>query len=90
MLDEQDKQWISEQITEMGRMFALGLKELADRLERAENTLLADFHSFAHQNELRLRGHEATLAGREATLRSLEGRLDSLADRVAKLEKQRN
>ena len=66
-LTEDDKQWIAEQI-----------KYLADRLERAENTLLADFHGFRDKNDIRLRGNDARLRTFEMRLEDVEGRLDKL------------
>lgn len=72
MLDDQDKQWITEHI---GAHIGAVEARLTDRLERIETTLLR----FVRANELRVRAGEATAI-------SIQQRLDDLTDRVAKLE----
>jgi hypothetical protein len=49
------------------------------RIEKAETTLLSEFHKWASPAELRSRSHAAAL-------RALDLEMEALAERVAKLE----
>lgn len=71
-LDDQDKQWISEQLERI-RLY------VDERSEEIETKLLTEFHRWASPAEMRARSHTAAI-------RALDVEMEALDDRLKKLE----
>jgi hypothetical protein len=67
MLTEEDKRWISEQLSE--------------QLERVETKLLTEFHKWASPVELRVRSHAAALRAIDAEMESPGDRVKQIEER---------
>jgi hypothetical protein len=72
VLTTEDKQWISERLEEQRR-------DVAERVEKVETTLLTEFHKWASPLEMRQRTHAAAI-------RALDAEVEALGDRVNKIE----
>jgi hypothetical protein len=67
MLTEEDKRWISEQLSE--------------QLEPVETKLLTEFHKWASPVELRVRSHAAALRAIDAEMESPGDRVKQIEER---------
>jgi hypothetical protein len=76
MLTDEDKHWISEQISE--QLLASEVR-MAERLERVETKLLTEFHKWASPVEMRQRSNSYALS-------AIDLEVEALRDRVKKLE----
>jgi hypothetical protein len=71
-LTDEDKPWIAAQLERVEQ-------RMTARVERAETSLLTEFHKWASPVEMRVHSHSAAL-------RALDLEQEALADRVTKLE----
>lgn len=78
-LDENDKRWIKAELQQVRTDMETGLQQVRAEIERAETTLLTEFHKWASPVEMRQRSHAAAL-------RALDAEVEALSDRVTKLE----
>jgi hypothetical protein len=79
-LDNQDKEWISEQLSEQLERMSERLRLYVDkRFERVETKLLPEFHKWASPAEMRALSHTAAI-------RALDVEIESIDDRLRKLE----
>jgi hypothetical protein len=64
-LDDEDKQWLTQQMAALGTRMAAQLDRvetrMAERLEAVETSLLTEFHNWASPFEARQRSHAAVL-----------------------------
>ena len=87
MLTNEDKQWIEENtrgLTErLEQRFTEQLagqqRDLSEKIEKVETTLLTEFHKWASPLEMRQRTHAAAI-------RALDAEVEALGDRVNKIE----
>lgn len=74
-LDEQDKQWMSEQLQQQ---LALSEGRMKEHMERIETSLLTAFHSWASPRDARQRADSARNTALELEYQDLEDRLKKL------------
>ena len=87
VLTNEDKQWIEENtrgLTErLEQRFTEQLagqqRDLSEKIEKVETTLLTEFHKWASPLEMRQRTHAAAI-------RALDAEVEALGDRVNKIE----
>lgn len=65
MLTNEDKQWISERLEEQRR-------DVTERVEKVETTLLTEFHKWASPLEMRQRSHAAAIRALDAEVEALD------------------
>jgi hypothetical protein len=78
-LTDEDKRWITEQMRQEIREEN---RQIYDRIERVETTLLTEFHKWASPLDARIRTHTAAL-------RALDLETEAIDDRLKKLEGQK-
>ncbi len=78
-LDSEDKQWISEQMSQMSEHVDQQIRVMSEKIEKVETSLLTEFHKWASPTEARLRTHTATM-------RAVDLEMEALSERVQKLE----
>ena len=75
MLTDDDKQWISAQISSA---IAASEERLGARIEKIETSLLTEFHKWASPVATRLRAHSSALRTMDLEMEALPDRMDRL------------
>ncbi|MGC2108706.1 MAG: hypothetical protein WA655_04270 [Candidatus Korobacteraceae bacterium] len=75
MLTDDDKKWISSEIS---TQIAASEERVGARLEKIETALLTEFHKWASPVITRLRSHSDALRTMDLELEALQGRVDKL------------